>query len=177
MKQGLGHFFIISSSSYFFNETDFEQYHLLNAFVKKKRFVLLSKRSLRCEGAQLLSNYTEPHFGQNCTYRPFWHYTLAIFAVDTPDLAVEVTCPKVKEKHLRSFKTRNIDDNLTTGKINETFKFVIPSDLDENEEFPIIVSNVQLGILSKLLLFETKSSISRSCCIQNWGIFPASDLL
>ena len=65
-----------------------------------------------------------------------------MFTVDTPDPAVEVTCPKVKEKHLRSFKTRNIADNLTTGEINETFKFVIPSDLDENEAFPIIVSHV-----------------------------------
>ena len=50
------------------------------------------------------------------------------FTVDTPDPQFEVICPQVTQPKLRSFKTQDIQDDVTKGVINEEFKFVLPED-------------------------------------------------
>ena len=63
-----------------------------------------------------------------------------LLSVSTPDPKFEISCPKVGTESVKSFKTRNIKDHVTTGEINEEFKFVIPHDFPSTEEFPINVS-------------------------------------
>ena len=62
-----------------------------------------------------------------------------LFLVDTPDPQFTVTCPKIQQPTLRSFKTQNIPNNVTEGEINRTFCFVMPEDINPNDEFPVEV--------------------------------------
>ncbi|CAK8684780.1 unnamed protein product [Clavelina lepadiformis] len=57
--------------------------------------------------------------------------------VDTPDPQFQVSCPTIPDSLV--LKTLNMKDDCPTCEINETFQFVIPDDLKDEDILPVVI--------------------------------------